>query len=399
VRHAPVGNMPAHPRPYGCADRRFPGEGLTPHSRFRFRSSPVKTLPLLTLAGISLAFALPAPAAVSPTDLGIARLSAFGGGDGWLAPGEGGYTHLGTGTTERGLAYGNGELYLVSRAGDTSVRRLNALTGADLGGLNMTGISGGTYAANMVGVAADGAIYVGNLKTATDTNFKVYRWANDAATPTVAYDAAPGVARVGDSFAVLGSGTGTRIVASGSGTSGFVAVDPTAGTGTHVTVAGTASGDFRLGMTYVDANTVIGAQGGSSPFRWVDYDGATGTLVASPTKATTGERILSYTLLDNVPLLATLNTTTAAIRIYDASNPAKLNLLATVNNTSGTLAENGTGVGSLAWAPLSKDTALLYALSANQGIQAFSVTIPEPGVPALLGLGAALLVVRRGRRW
>ena len=39
------------------------------------------------------------------------------GGDGWLAPGEGGYTFLGTANNERGLAYGNGHLYLVSRSG------------------------------------------------------------------------------------------------------------------------------------------------------------------------------------------------------------------------------------------------------------------------------------------
>ena len=39
--------------------------------------------------------------------------------DGWLAPGEGGYTFLGTGNNERGLAYGNGHVYLVSRSGGT----------------------------------------------------------------------------------------------------------------------------------------------------------------------------------------------------------------------------------------------------------------------------------------
>ena len=32
----------------------------------------------------------------------IAPLLSFGGGDGWLAPGEGGYTFLGTGNNERG---------------------------------------------------------------------------------------------------------------------------------------------------------------------------------------------------------------------------------------------------------------------------------------------------------
>ena len=42
-------------------------------------------------------------------------------------------------------------------------------------------------------------------------------------------------------------------------------VDPTTGTGTLVSVPGTAAGDFRLSMTWVDSDTVIGAQGGTAP--------------------------------------------------------------------------------------------------------------------------------------
>ena len=47
--------------------------------------------------------------------------------DGWLAPGEGGYTFLGTGSLERGLAYGNGHVYLVSRNGGSFIRILDQL--------------------------------------------------------------------------------------------------------------------------------------------------------------------------------------------------------------------------------------------------------------------------------
>src|SRR3954467_12357591 len=93
----------------------------------------------------------------------IASLATFGGGDGWLAPGEGGYTFLGAVNNERGLAYGNGHVYLVSRTGGNNVRILDSTTGADLGGLNVTGISGGTFAVNMAGASSDGSIYVANL--------------------------------------------------------------------------------------------------------------------------------------------------------------------------------------------------------------------------------------------
>ena len=66
--------------------------------------------------------------------------------DGWLAPGESGYAFLGTANNQRGLAYGNGHVYLVSRTGGNFVRILDQNTGADLGALDVTGVSGGTFA-------------------------------------------------------------------------------------------------------------------------------------------------------------------------------------------------------------------------------------------------------------
>lgn len=342
------------------------------------------------LAGVVLFAALNA----SAIEVNVARLGTFGGGDGWLSPGEGGYTFLGTGNLERGIAYGNGQLYLVSRNGGTNVRRLNPLTGSDLGGLDVTGVSGGTFAANMVAVGLDGAVYVGNLTTAVGTNFKVYRWASDGAAPSVAYDGAPGLPRIGDSFSIFGGGTGTRIAASGTGSSGFVVVDPSTGTATAVSVPGTAAGDFRLGITLVDGDTVIGSQGGAN-FRVADFAGNAGTLLGSPATSSASERLISYTVVNGNPLLATVDTVSSNVRIYDASNPTALSLLATANNTSGALTANGNGVGAVAWGPVFGDTAILYAMSANQGIQAFAVTVPEPGVGALVLLGGAFLVGTR----
>jgi hypothetical protein len=77
------------------------------------------------------------------------------------------YAYLTTGDTERGLAYGNNRLYLVSRNGGDLVRILDPRTGADLGALNLgtNMVSGGTFDINMVAVAADGSIYVANLAT------------------------------------------------------------------------------------------------------------------------------------------------------------------------------------------------------------------------------------------
>ncbi len=337
------------------------------------------------------AVAMPATVLAQVT---LTPLTTFGGGDGWLAPGEGGYTFLGTGTLERGIGYGNGHLYLVSRSGGTSVRILNPDTGADLGGLNVTGVSGGTFAANMVGVGGDGAIYAGNLTTSAASPFKVYRWADESAIPTVAYDASPGLPRVGDSFAVTGSGTGTTIVASGTGSIGFASINPLAGTGAAVPVAGTAAGAYRIGLTFVDDNTVIGTQGGS--WMLTDFSGTSGTLVSSISTPSATERLLAYNVVGGLPLLATTDTTSSLVRLYDMSNPTSPVLLASANNTSGALSPNGTGVGSMAWGSITGNSATLYALNANQGIQAFTVTVvPEPGPLVLTALGLAALVLFR----
>ena len=43
-----------------------------------------------------------------------------------------------------GLAYANGHVYLASHAGNSNIRILDQTTGADLGGLNLTGLTGGT---------------------------------------------------------------------------------------------------------------------------------------------------------------------------------------------------------------------------------------------------------------
>ncbi len=128
---------------------------------------------ILSLFGISLLLGVVS----SQAQVTLAPLTTWSpNGDGWFAPGEGGYSYLGTANNERGLAFGNGHLYLVSRSGGTFVRRLDPLTGADLGSpLNVTGISGGTFAVNTIAVGGDGVIYVNNLTTQSTTSpLKVY---------------------------------------------------------------------------------------------------------------------------------------------------------------------------------------------------------------------------------
>ena len=345
----------------------------------------------------------------------FAPLSSFGGGDGWLAPGEGGYTFLGTANNERGLAFGNGDLYLVSRNGGNFIRILDPLTGADIGSLNTTGVSGGTFAVNTIGVGTDGAVYVANLTTQSTTSpYRVYSWANNGATPTVAYSGNGGLAgaRLGDSLAVIGSGASTLLAAGYNsspvvtGNNGYAIISPTAGTATAIGFTGTPpnAGDFRLGLTFTDSSHVLGTAG-SSLYRDTSFSGSSGTLIGSPgipdPAGATADRLLSYTLLDGVALLAVQSIGDSHVSLYNATDPNAPVYIGALNNTSGSLTANGNGTGELAWGAVTANgdgsfSETLYAMSTNQGIQAFVVTVvPEPATCSLLALGLVAVACRK----
>jgi len=361
----------------------------------------------------------------------LTPLVGFGGDDGWLAPGDSTTDFVnGSGSTERGLAYNpiTNHLLLTSRTGTPAmnVRILDSATGIDLGGLSVPAatVTGGTFPINQVKVADDGAIYVGNLASPGATvPFKIYRWADELPTtqPTVAFNAtnSPTPARLGDNLDIIGSGTDTKIVAgestSGANTgNGYVvygtANGTTFNTATKVTfplspaAGGTINGEFNRGLTFLENSTnVAGKNTNTSALRLSSYDPATGTgtLLGSP--AATGSMI-EFAEVGGVPLLATLNmaSTTAGseassvVRLYDLTDRSNPLLLATGDLTTVTTTAGG-AVGSLAWGPIVGNTARLYALSVNNGIQAFVVTVPEPSTAALVCCCAAGFAMRRRR--
>jgi hypothetical protein len=366
----------------------------------------------VTIAAISAATSASAQFSMSP-------LTTFSpNSDGWFAPGEGGYGFLGTVNNERGMAYDpiNSELILVSRNGGVNIRRLDAATGVDVGALNNTGISGGTFAVNKVAVGADGKIYVNNLAGAMSASapFKVYSYANNAAAPVVAYsgNALTG-ARLGDgTLGVIGTGAATRLVSGFAaapaiaGNNGYAVIDPTLGTSTTVGFVGTPplAGDFRLGLTIGPGGQVWGLQG-SQTLRETSYSGAAGTLLGTASGLVSiAERPMAFATVNGLNVLATISTGDSFVRVYDASNPLSLVLLGSGNTTSGALTANGNGTGDVAFGAQTDNgdgttSVKLYAMSSNQGIQAFTATVPEPATGALLGLGlSALVALRRSRK-
>lgn len=299
-----------------------------------------------------------------------------------------------------------GNLLVATRAGGTGVRILDGATGAEKGTLNVTGISGGTFALNMVSVAADGAIYGANLVTdAGASPFRVYRWANESAAPALIYSGNPGAGRFGDSFAVRGSGSSTEIIAGQGGTGVATATrlfhlgtaDGSTFTPSTLNVSGIAGGDLRLGLDFGEGNTIFAKQGGA--LRYVSYDVSTLTaaLTSSFTLGTGGGTAgpLGYSdgLLVAYAYAPTIGNNSVNVYQVDslltAGNnlPADFELLATTN-------ANSNGVGGV---DFNADGTIVYVIAPNNGIHAFRV-VPEPGTWALLGAGSLLLAWSARRR-
>jgi len=354
----------------------------------------------------------------------------FGGGDSWRAPFEvlagdsggsdsispGLYNFLGNaltntsvnvGNLERGLAYNptTGNLIMVSRndVGGPAIRILSSATGADIGALQLGTdvITGGLFVKNMIGVGSDGAIYVTNLTTdATASPFKIYRWASEAATtPTLAYSGTPlAAARTGDSFDVIGAGADTRLVA-GLGNGNFAVFDTDDGltfTANAVTLSATppatvpAAGEFRLGLTFQDADTVLG-KANANPVNVVDLTGATtGNVTAQFSTAGISLRPMDFAVIAGRPILtmieATNDTTTARSRVYaydmsDLSLPLAQRQIAVATALPATTPPdpsqfaNANGTGSIKFGAINGNVAEIFAMSTNNGIQKFILTV------------------------
>lgn len=326
-----------------------------------------------------------------------------------LAPGSRTYLPATGDNNQRGMDYNpvTGHLLLSDRTGGLFLRVLDGATGADLGTMNTTGITGGTFALNMIRVAGDGAIYGANLTTDSSSAtqpLKIYRWADETAAPVLVYQgdpsngdtATPSNRRYGDNFDVRGSGTGTQLLlASRAGTVATILTTADGINFSSTKISTTAPvGSMGLGSAFGDGETFLGdVTGAPSPTRLIAYDLAAGTGTLQTSYGTADSMgPIAYDAANKLIAGVSLNATPTkdTVLLYDVSSGS-----AVLQDTESFPLDqaNGNGVGSLDFG-----NGRLYALDANNGIMAFTVTqVPEPGTVALgvLGLGAVVAGARR----
>lgn len=359
-------------------------------------------------------------AATASAQVTMSPMVSFGGGDGWLAPGENAF--LANDNNVRSMAYNRatGKIVFASRTGGVGVHLLDGSTGTQTGSLNVAGVTGGTFAVNGVGVSGDGKIYVSNLTTNTASSvFKVYEWSDETASAVnvISSNILAG-ARLGDSIDVTGSGANTKlafgfgsspVIAGNNGYAVFEADGSGGFNGTAVGFTGLLPnpGDFRLGITFGPGNNSVWGSQGASVMRVTTFAGAAGTLTGSAPLSAGNERAMDFAIVNGKSLLATMdtgsssapNSGTGVVRVYDVTDPLAPVLMAQGKNTgNAVLNTNGNATGSVAFGDIVGNRATLYAMSTNNGIQAFELeVVPEPATMTALALGAAAMLRRRKR--
>ena len=366
------------------------------------------------MAPCCVAAILACPVPTQAQSISMQALTTFGS-NGWLAPSSlPGLT--GTNNDIRSLAFNpvTGSLLYANASGVVPV---DPVTGSIGTALASSGVAGGTKVFNTVAVTQDGVIYGSNLTIqSVTTPFRVYRWPSQSGTGTLFYSGSAGLngARVGDDIAISPGSDASAVLAFGFGSSPVVAGNNSfatlsTGTGggvaTAVAYTGGAAGDFRLGITFADADTVLGTQG-SATFRRVSFLGTSGTLDGSNTLNTNNERAIQYFSAYGTPLLATLVTGSVsgmnAVRLYNATNlttTGTATYLTQLNLATSSSNANTNATGAIAFGTVN-GTPTLYAMNTNNGIQAFQI-VPEPSTTVVVAgctAGLAALVLRKRKR-
>jgi hypothetical protein len=302
------------------------------------------------------------------------------------------------GDTERGMAYGNGSVYVVSRNAGANVRVLNAADGTDTGMLDVTGVAGGLFPLNAVDVSDDGFIFAANMTlNASTAPFKFYHWSANDAAPVAVTTTVTDAVRLGDKFTVTGNvANGTAQVWAASAT-GAVA---------RVYIWTMNGGTFNAEPVVITlSDNVTGGAAAVEPLIdgsfWMSFNGsgvkkyaADGTLVGSipTTVIATGSNSISHVGYNDSgdELIAVFtygvgNENAKVVRI-----PGGIFEDAEVLGMTPALrvVANGNGAGDVSVRVNDDLSYTLFVLSTNNGVGAYS-TIAGSIVPPVLNTNRA----------
>jgi hypothetical protein len=297
---------------------------------------------------------------------------------------------------DRGLAYNpvTDHVYIVGRSNGLKVAVLNASDGSEIKFLDITGVSVGTFALSLISVADDGVIYGANLTTASATTpFKIYRWENEDAVPTVVYSGNPGGTqngRWGDCLDIRGNGQSTEILAADGATAPAVILaavfkpidDPITQFGvTTLTVTGAGPLDLQKGLCFGPTNSFWAKRFNvATSLRLFTYDLGTATATAFLTN-TIAANVSAICLHTNTSLLVGVETANAAsphnLRVYDATGSGSLPGVATIPFPTPYVG-NGNAVGFV-----DIGNSNVFAIDSNNGVLAAKIIyVPQAQIAA-----------------
>ncbi len=303
----------------------------------------------------------------------------------------GAFDFLAADNNTRGMGYNpaTDHLLVASRTGGANVYILNAANGDSLGRLDMTGVTGtgATFAINIVRVDASGVIYVNNLALANQT-FRIYRWQDETSAPTLAFEGTV-TSRTGDSFGLSGSGTSTVLYSSGSGSSviyRFVTVDGSSFT-LDGTIPLTAAGLARGGISPVSSgtNSDLWVNGSGTPVSHID---AAGSIIAQINTGVVSGSWFNVKYIQTsagnkyVGVVGNAGSDLGKqVQIWDITSDEINPTFYSRAQLSNIWNANANACADLLTRDNGDGTINVYQLVTNNGIAAWQVEFPQPGIP------------------
>jgi hypothetical protein len=326
----------------------------------RFASSLRWLLAVLLVSAYSLSGLTSANAQVV---LDEAEWSIIGGDQAWF---------LDTGNGTRGLARNpvTGNILIATRSGGTAVKVIDPATGSVIKDLDVTGIEGGFFAINKVAVTADGQIFVANFSL-NGPDYKIYYYADEDAAPAELFSGDPYSARIGDAFAVSGTGDDVTLYASGTGVSNLAVFTYDGSIIAH-------DRNVPLGGDWVNGHLVDNGDGTAwvnareQAFRKIDLTTGEAQITIPADIISFSQSEFAVGTFDGRTLMASGYgpATENIVRIYDMTDPMRPVQIAKTD-TMGNGGSNGFRVGGVAF---DTENNKMFALSNDVAIEAYDIT-------------------------